>query len=81
MNTKRANPQRISPLNASKIQKYLIILNRDTGQLIPTQATTPIEFVPFGFSALPYSGTKKQMESLINKFKRKPYLLEKYTDR
>lgn len=64
-----------------KVEKFLIILNRDTGQIIPVEATTPIEYVPFGFCALPYVGTAKQIDKLIRKYLEKPYLLHKYTDR
>jgi len=65
----------------AKIQKFLIILNRDTGQLIPVEVTTPIEYVPFGFYALSHIGSKKQINRLIRKYRLNPSLLEKYTDR
>lgn len=65
----------------AKVQKFLIILNCDTGQLIPVEVTTPIEYVPFGFYALRYIGNKNQIDKLIRKFRRNPSLLEKYTDR
>lgn len=81
---KSQNPTQIPALLSkkynTKIVKYLILLNRDTGQLIPTQVTTPIEYVPYGFYALPFIGSRNQIDKLIHKYERNPLLLEKYTE-
>lgn len=77
----RRNSETLFFSDSAKVQKFLIILNRDTGQIIPVEATTPIEYVPFGFCALPYHGTRLQIDRLIRKYQRKPSLLDKYTDR
>ena len=65
----------------TKVEKFLIILNRDTGQIIPVEVSTPIEYVPFGFCALPFVGRSKQIDKMIRRYQRRPSLLEKYIDR
>jgi hypothetical protein len=59
-------------------QKFVILLQRDTGFCFDLPANTPVDRLPDGSHILPYVGSQAQIQRKIQRFNLKPSLLQKF---